>query len=221
LTLTGTPVAPASAVAVTRPGTVASGAAPPLDGGPPLEGGAPGGGGGGGGGSGRNAATDAERLLVWLVETCRERGAIVALAFPLAVAASLRLRRGSLADAARRLSNEAGGLGEDAIGSFLHSVTLTTAAFVAANLGDAETCVRRAEQARAIALRLDLTSTPWRCSSSAGTTASRSIRRSRTRRRSAKVGFRPVGVMRAYERDTGGQGRHDGLLMDLPAGEQR
>jgi DNA-binding CsgD family transcriptional regulator len=38
-------------------------------------------------------------------------------------------------------------------------VTLTTAAFVAANLGDAEACIRHAEQARAIALRLDLTST--------------------------------------------------------------
>jgi len=35
-----------------------------------------------------------------------------------------------------------------------------------------------------------------------------------------KVGFRPVGVMRAYER--GGDGRfHDGLLMDLLAGELR
>ena len=101
---------------------------------------------------------DAERLLVWLIETCRERGAIVALAFPLAVAASLHLRRGSLGEAAR-LSDEAVGLGEDILGSFLHSVTLTTAAFVAANLGDAEACVRHAEQARAIALRLDLTST--------------------------------------------------------------
>ena len=101
---------------------------------------------------------DAERLLVWLVETCRERGAIVALAFPLAVSASLHMRRGSLA-AAARLSDEAVGLGEDAVGSFLHSVTLTTAAFVAANLGDAEACIRHAEQARAIALRLDLTST--------------------------------------------------------------
>jgi aminoglycoside 6'-N-acetyltransferase len=30
-----------------------------------------------------------------------------------------------------------------------------------------------------------------------------------------KVGFRPVGVMRAYERDVGGQGWHDGLLMEL------
>ena len=101
---------------------------------------------------------DAERLLVWLVETCRERGAIVALAFPLAVSASLHMRRGSLGEAAR-LSDEAVGLGEDAVGSFLHSVTLTTAAFVAANLGDAEACTRHAEQARAIALRLDLTST--------------------------------------------------------------
>lgn len=29
------------------------------------------------------------------------------------------------------------------------------------------------------------------------------------------AGFRPVGVMRAYERDVGGQGWHDGLLMEL------
>jgi RimJ/RimL family protein N-acetyltransferase len=29
------------------------------------------------------------------------------------------------------------------------------------------------------------------------------------------VGFKPVGVMRAYERDTDGRGWHDGLLMDL------
>jgi aminoglycoside 6'-N-acetyltransferase len=35
-----------------------------------------------------------------------------------------------------------------------------------------------------------------------------------------KVGFRPVGVMRAYERDVGGKGWHDGLLMDLLAGEE-
>lgn len=32
-----------------------------------------------------------------------------------------------------------------------------------------------------------------------------------------KVGFRPVGVMRRYERDTGGDGWHDGLLMELLA----
>jgi aminoglycoside 6'-N-acetyltransferase len=32
-----------------------------------------------------------------------------------------------------------------------------------------------------------------------------------------KVGFRRVGVMRAYERDAGGDGWHDGLLMELLA----
>lgn len=33
------------------------------------------------------------------------------------------------------------------------------------------------------------------------------------------VGFRPVGIMRAYERDADGAGWHDGLLMDLLADE--
>jgi aminoglycoside 6'-N-acetyltransferase len=35
-----------------------------------------------------------------------------------------------------------------------------------------------------------------------------------------KAGFRPVGVMRRYERDASGEGWHDGLLMELLAGEQ-
>jgi aminoglycoside 6'-N-acetyltransferase len=35
----------------------------------------------------------------------------------------------------------------------------------------------------------------------------------------AAVGFRPVGVMRQYERDIDGDSWHDGLLMDLLAGE--
>jgi len=34
-----------------------------------------------------------------------------------------------------------------------------------------------------------------------------------------KVGFRRVGVMRSYERDVGGAGWHDGLLMELVAGD--
>ncbi|MGH3833774.1 MAG: GNAT family N-acetyltransferase [Pseudonocardiaceae bacterium] len=33
----------------------------------------------------------------------------------------------------------------------------------------------------------------------------------------AAVGFRPVGVLRRYERDADGSGWHDGLLMDLLA----
>lgn len=36
-----------------------------------------------------------------------------------------------------------------------------------------------------------------------------------------KVGFKPVGAMRSYERDVDGEGWHDGLLMDLLAGEER
>jgi aminoglycoside 6'-N-acetyltransferase len=35
-----------------------------------------------------------------------------------------------------------------------------------------------------------------------------------------KVGFRPVGIMRGYERDVGGDGFHDGVLMELLAGEE-
>lgn len=35
-----------------------------------------------------------------------------------------------------------------------------------------------------------------------------------------KVGFKSVGVMRRYERDLGGGGWHDGLLMELLAGEE-
>jgi aminoglycoside 6'-N-acetyltransferase len=34
-----------------------------------------------------------------------------------------------------------------------------------------------------------------------------------------KAGFRRVGVMRRYERDVGGAGWHDGLLMELVAGD--
>jgi aminoglycoside 6'-N-acetyltransferase len=35
------------------------------------------------------------------------------------------------------------------------------------------------------------------------------------------VGFKPVGVLRSYERDPDGQGFHDGLLMDLLIDELR
>jgi aminoglycoside 6'-N-acetyltransferase len=36
-----------------------------------------------------------------------------------------------------------------------------------------------------------------------------------------KAGFRCVGVMRDYERDADGDGWHDGLLMELLAGDER
>jgi aminoglycoside 6'-N-acetyltransferase len=35
-----------------------------------------------------------------------------------------------------------------------------------------------------------------------------------------KAGFNRVGVMRQYERDTGGEGWHDGLLMELLASDE-
>jgi aminoglycoside 6'-N-acetyltransferase len=35
-----------------------------------------------------------------------------------------------------------------------------------------------------------------------------------------KIGFRPVGTLRRYERDAGGGGWHDGLLMELLAGDR-
>jgi aminoglycoside 6'-N-acetyltransferase len=35
-----------------------------------------------------------------------------------------------------------------------------------------------------------------------------------------KVGFKPVGVMRSYERDVDGEGWHDGLLMELLANDR-
>jgi aminoglycoside 6'-N-acetyltransferase len=35
-----------------------------------------------------------------------------------------------------------------------------------------------------------------------------------------KVGFRRVGVMREYERDTGGEAWHDGVLMELLASDE-
>jgi aminoglycoside 6'-N-acetyltransferase len=35
-----------------------------------------------------------------------------------------------------------------------------------------------------------------------------------------KAGFTPVGVMRRYERDAGGGGWHDGLLMEYVTGEE-
>jgi len=36
-----------------------------------------------------------------------------------------------------------------------------------------------------------------------------------------KAGFRPVGIMRGYERDQDGRGWHDGLLMELLAGGEQ
>jgi DNA-binding CsgD family transcriptional regulator len=93
-----------------------------------------------------------------LVDTARARGAAAPLAFPLAVLATVLLRRGSFATAAT-LAAESVALGEEAVGGFVHSLAVTAVAFVAAHQGDGPRCLEAAEQARAIAERLDLTST--------------------------------------------------------------
>ena len=48
-----------------------------------------------------------------------------------------------------------------------------------------------------------------------------SARNERAIRAYESIGFRPVGVLRRYERDAGGPGFHDGLLMDLLIDELR
>lgn len=101
---------------------------------------------------------EAEGLLVWLVDTARGRGAAAPLAFPVAVLATVLLRRGSFA-AAASLAAESQALGEEAVGGFVHSLAVTAVAFVAAHQGETARCLEAAEQAREIAERLDLTST--------------------------------------------------------------
>ena len=100
----------------------------------------------------------AERSLVALVETCRAQGAVGPLALPLSVLATLQLRRGFWTEAGV-LADEAAALGEEAIGLFTYTLALAAVAFVAAHRGDEAACVAAAEEARDIALRLELTST--------------------------------------------------------------
>jgi DNA-binding CsgD family transcriptional regulator len=101
---------------------------------------------------------DAERLLVWLIDAARRRGAAAPLAFPLAVMATVLLRRGSFGPA-MELALESQQLGEEAVGGFVHSLAVTAVAFVAAHQGDAARCLAACETARDLAERLELTST--------------------------------------------------------------
>lgn len=48
-----------------------------------------------------------------------------------------------------------------------------------------------------------------------------SAQNSRAIRAYERLGFKPVGLLRRYERDSGGPGFHDGLLMDLLIDELR
>jgi DNA-binding CsgD family transcriptional regulator len=101
---------------------------------------------------------EAERLLGRLVRSGRERGAVGALVLPLAVGATLHLRRGRLeeADAA---ATEAESLGEDALDGFVFSLALAAVALVAAHRGDAARCRAAADRMLALSATLELTST--------------------------------------------------------------
>lgn len=100
---------------------------------------------------------DADRLLGHLVDTARARGAVGALAFPLAVLATLRLRQGDL-QTADRLAQEALDLSEDGVGGFVQALCLTAAGFTAGQLGRIEESEQRCAAAVAIGDRLALRS---------------------------------------------------------------
>lgn len=97
------------------------------------------------------------RLIVPVVQTLRERGAVTPLAFPLVVLTSVHARRGDFRGA-RALADEAAALGEEAIGGFLQALTLGTRGFVAAYLAEDEICIANAERTRAICERLGINS---------------------------------------------------------------
>jgi DNA-binding CsgD family transcriptional regulator len=98
---------------------------------------------------------EAVRLIAPMVQTLRDRGAVMPLAFPLVVLASVHSRRGDLRGA-RELAQEAASFGEEAIGGFLQALTLNTRAFVAAYLGEDDVCTTHAQHAAAICERLGI-----------------------------------------------------------------
>lgn len=100
---------------------------------------------------------DADWLLGHLVETARARGAVGALAFPLAVQATLRLRQGDLRGA-DRLAQEAMDLSDHGVGGFVRALCLTAAGFTAGHLARLEESERYCAEAVAISERLALRS---------------------------------------------------------------
>lgn len=101
---------------------------------------------------------DAERELARMIETARGRGAIGALGFPLAVLATLHMRRGAWTEASAA-ADEAVALGEDSIGSFVFSLSLAAVAMIDAHRGAADTCGAAAERMLQIGGRLELGTT--------------------------------------------------------------
>jgi DNA-binding CsgD family transcriptional regulator len=100
----------------------------------------------------------AEAALTRLVEADRAAGAASVLALPLAVLATLHLRRGDLARAAA-CADEAAEIAETGLGGFGLTLALAAVAMVAAHRGDGATCERAAGRMLSLGSDLELTST--------------------------------------------------------------
>jgi DNA-binding CsgD family transcriptional regulator len=101
---------------------------------------------------------DAERQLEAMVSVQRARGALGALAFPVAVQATLEMRRSRFASAAA-LADEAVSVGEDSVGPFTHSLAVAAVAMIAAHVGDEERCLPACAQMLARGGELGMTTT--------------------------------------------------------------
>ncbi len=101
----------------------------------------------------------AERMLTRLIEANRAAGAVTPLALPLAVLATLHIRRGDmiLAAACAEESNEIAETGLS--GGFVATLSLAAVAMVAAHRGDAETCEPAAARMLRLGEEMELPST--------------------------------------------------------------
>ncbi|MBS1676621.1 MAG: AAA family ATPase [Actinobacteria bacterium] len=101
----------------------------------------------------------AERTLTRLVEANRAAGAVTPLALPLAVLATLHIRRGDLALAAG-CAEESSEIAETGLGGgFVASLSLAAVAMVAGHRGDAETCEPAAARMLRLGEEMELPST--------------------------------------------------------------
>lgn len=96
--------------------------------------------------------------LTRLIEADRAAGADSVLAAPLAVMATLHLRRGDLHQA-RENALEAAEIADTGLGGFGLTLSLAAEAMVAAHLGDEDTCRKAADRMLALGSKLELTST--------------------------------------------------------------
>ena len=100
----------------------------------------------------------AEATLTRLIEAVRAAGAASVLSLPLAVLATLHLRRGDLARAAE-CADESAEIAETGLGGFGLTLALAAVAMVAAHRGDGDTCRRAADRMFVLGSDLELTST--------------------------------------------------------------